>query len=198
MDWYVLSVETGKENLVQRFIHKRFDESVISAVVPKRRLQERKQGKTLEVCRTMFPGYVFVNTEMSVKTYYDLKGLPRYYRLLKRYHNHYTRNQGRICNGTRDNGDPAEIFLFSKVDDNEMEQILQLIGNDDVIDFSTLYVENAKVTVCDGPLKGREGLIKKIDKRKKRARIVLRFMGLDKPLDIGIEMLATPDTNTIS
>lgn len=198
MDWYVLSVENGKENLVQTFIHKRFDDSVISAVVPKRRLQECKQGKTLEVCKTMFPGYVFVKTQMNVKTYYELKDIPGYHRLLNRNHNRYTQNQGCLHNGDGDKGDSSEPFLFSKVDDYEMAQILELIGQDDVIDFSTLYVENAKVTVCEGPLKGREGLIRKIDKRKKRARIVLQFMGQDKPLDIGIEMLARPDNNVVN
>lgn len=199
MSWYVLSVETGKENLVQTFIHKRFDESVISAVVPKRRLQEQRQGQACMVCRTMFPGYVFVNTKMNIQTYYELKGIPRCYRLLNRFNNHYLRTQR---SGLTGNGggaeDTAESFMFSKVDDDEMAPILQLIGSDDVIDFSTLYVENAKVTVCNGPLKGLEGLIKKIDKRKKRARIVLRFMGQDQTLDIGIEMLATSDNHCIS
>jgi transcriptional antiterminator NusG len=177
MNWYALFVETGKEDLVQTMIRKYFDESAIHAIVPKRKLQERKQGQIIEVCKTMFPGYVLINTRMNSNIYYTLKRIPRYYRLLNKY-SHNDQNE-----------EFYENNLFSKIDDSEMDSILQLIDHDGTIDYSTLYLEDGKVFVRKGPLMGLEGVIKKIDKRKKRARIVLNFMGNEICLDLGIEML---------
>ncbi|SMO91457.1 antiterminator LoaP [Melghirimyces algeriensis] len=189
MGWYALFVETGKEDLVRTMIDKHFDKS-IQVIVPKRKLQERKQGRIYEVYKTLFPGYLFVNTLMNVETYHDLKQIPRCYRLLNKY-NHRD-SYGGDWEDNRKN--PHKTYLFSKIDDEEMALILQLIGNEETIDYSTLYVENAKVTVCDGPLKGKEGIIKKVDKRKKRARILLEFMGNEKELDVGIKLLKVYET----
>ncbi|AKF95944.1 antiterminator LoaP [Brevibacillus laterosporus] len=193
MGWYVLFVQAGQEDLVRTMIYKFFVRGSIHAIVPKRKIIERRQGKNYEICKTMFPGYVFVNTKMNVKTYYKLKKIPRYYRLLNKYQNTNERDK-KLCGLDMGNVQEDDFELFSKIEDEEMDQVLQLIGKDEVIDFSFFYVEDGRVTVHDGPLKGNEGIIKKIDKRKKRARIVLQIMGNEKMIDIGIEML-TPSDN---
>lgn len=40
-----------------------------------------------------------------------------------------------------------------------------------------------------GPLKGKEGLIKAVDRRKNRAKIGLEFMGIMREVEVGIEVL---------
>ncbi len=156
-------------------IYKFFDRSTIEAIVPKRLLQERKQGQFYDVCRTMFPGYVFVHTVMNKETYYELKKIPRFYRFLNKY-----------C--FLDEGMDND-HIFYKIDDEEMGFITDLISSDDQIDYSNVYVRNANVIVRDGPLKGREGIIKKIDKRHRRARISLNLMGKEVSFDVGINFL---------
>lgn len=187
MNWYALYVQAGQEDLVQKMIHKFFDKTVVHAFVPKRKLMQRKQGKTYEVCHTMFPGYVLVQTLMTVQTYYDLKRVPRFYRLLNKFDN--SKAKATTNRPITSLEDALEVYSFSKIDEEEIALILELAGTDDIIDYSTLYVENKKVIVCDGPLKGKEAIIRKIDKHKKRARISLEFMGSEKWLDVGIEML---------
>ncbi|MBH5316344.1 antiterminator LoaP [Paenibacillus sp. GSMTC-2017] len=185
MDWYALFVETGKEDLVRRLIHKFFDETAVRAIVPKRKLEEKRQGQTFEICKTMFPSYVLLNTKMDVQTYYDLKQIPGYYRLLNKYYNHDIYKRKKKNNSE----DHQNDYLFSKINNDEISLILQLIDNKGMIDYSHIYTENARVTVCEGPLKGKEGMIKKIDKRKKRARIVLQFIGNEISMDVGIKVL---------
>ncbi|MFB7120718.1 antiterminator LoaP [Bacillus thuringiensis] len=178
MNWYVLFVETGKEDTVQMMIQKNFDESVVRAIVPKRKLKERKHGKTYEIYRKLFPGYVLLRTQMNTEIYYKLKRIPNCNRLLNRH------------NYSGYSHDRREPHLFSTVEDDEMKIILQFIGNGETIDYSTLYIENAKVKVVDGPLKGKESIIRKIDKRKKRARIAVNFLGNEKLIDVGVETLS--------
>ncbi|NOU64738.1 antiterminator LoaP [Paenibacillus sp. LMG 31461] len=187
MKWYALYVETGREDLVRTMIHRFLDKSLVHAIVPRRKLKEKKQGRTYEVFRKLFPGYVLVNTQMDVNTYYGLKNIPGYYRLLNRFRN---RDNNEVFDGNNLE-EVLENYLFSTIDDEEMTLILQLIDDEETIDYSTIYVENSNVTVYNGPLKGKESIIKKIDKRKRRAQISLEFMGNEMSLDVGIEVLAT-------
>lgn len=173
MNWYALHVQTGKEELVRNRIEHAFSSQELLPVVPKRMLQEKNQGIFREVCRILFPGYVFIRTWMNVDTYYMLKEIPNLYSLLNKY-----------------NYENSSDSQFSHIDLEEMAVIVQLIGQDDTIACSTLYEENMQVKVLKGPLLGKEGLIKKIDKRKKRARIALEFLGKEIRLDVGIEWLA--------
>lgn len=55
--------------------------------------------------------------------------------------------------------------------------------------LSLIYFVNSKVVVESGPLMGIEGLIMTVDKRKMRAKIKVKFMGLAKEIDVGIEVL---------
>jgi transcriptional antiterminator NusG len=181
MNWHALLVETGKEELVRKIIFKYMGDSVVDVVIPKRRLQERKQGKTYEVFKNMFPGYLLVNARMHTKTFNNLKRMPIFNRLLHKYD---WRNKNEVTTE-----DTFEENLLSKIDKEEMTLLLQLIDDNGIINYSTICVINAKVKVIDGPLKGMDGLIKKLDRRKNRARIAINFMGTEKRLDVGIEML---------
>lgn len=59
-----------------------------------------------------------------------------------------------------------------------------------MVNYSKAFLDqNSKVRIISGPLKGKECIIKRIDKRKKRATIALHFMGKQTLLDIGIEIL---------
>lgn len=191
MSWYVLYVETGQEDLVRAMICKFYEASSMYAIVPKRKLQERRQGRTYEVCQTIFPGYIFVNTEMNAKTYNELRQLPKCYRLLNNYNN----RDRKLKHGKATEAETVSVepYLFSKVDDIEMKPILRLIGRDEVIGYSSLYLKDARAVVCDGPLTGEEERIRKIDARKKRARIVLKLNGVEKYLDVGINILSAPE-----
>lgn len=198
MNWYALYVESGREEMVQALIRKYLDESAIRALVPKRKIRERRQGQYFDVFKTLFPGYVLVQTHMDANMYYNLKKLPKYYRLLNKYKYSSNRDKDskKFDNAKEDSENDGEkkflepTNLFFEINEDEIALILQLIGDEEVIEYSTVYVINTEVIVQSGPLKGMEGNIKKIDKRKNRAKIVLDFMGNKKIMDVGIEILA--------
>jgi len=50
-------------------------------------------------------------------------------------------------------------------------------------------MEGERVKIIEGPLKGYEGLIKKIDKRKKRAKVIFSIAGELKSVDLAIEVM---------
>lgn len=194
MDWYALSVETGKEDIIGKIIRKYFLPSTVQAIVPKRRLLERKESKTYEVLKIMFPGYVFIKTRMNAGIYYELKRIPMYIKLL----NKFNKNEHTISYSNSEESDELSWERFSRIAEEEMALILRLIGKNEVIDYSILYLENTKVIVYNGPLKGLEGIIVKINKRKNRARVAMNFLGNEKYIDVGIELLSLDERSNYS
>lgn len=172
MDWYSLFVVTGKEEYVSEWLEIYFPEVEVKTLVPKRKLIERRQGKKRAILKKMFPGYVLVNMEMNPIEYYMLKKIPNLIRIL---------HSGEY---------------YTRISTEEMSCILRLLGSGDVVDFSKVYLKNSKVVVQSGPLAGMEGLIKAVDKRKMRAKIVVPFMGTAKEFDVGIEVLRQNSTGS--
>ncbi|SFX26066.1 transcriptional antiterminator NusG [Thermoactinomyces sp. DSM 45891] len=173
MKWYALFVEIGYEEYIQNFLYRHFDQNQLTSMAPVRKLPEKRKGRISHIYRKMFPGYVLIRTNMTAELFYQLKRVPRVHRLLTSYH-YYTHEQD---------------SYFSSIPEDEMHMVLQLTKNGNCIDFSSIYVDGSKVTVKTGPLVGKEGIIKKVDKRKQRAKIRIDFMNTTHTMDVGINVI---------
>ncbi|WP_232699143.1 antiterminator LoaP [Brevibacillus daliensis] len=199
MGWYALFVETGSEDIVQKCLKLQFCQKDLYSCVPKRLIPEKKGGEFYNVVKPLFPGYLLINTKMTPSMYYELKKLPKYYRLLRNsafvLDKIYRRSQRLIDLRIEEEGNQIYNYddFFNEIDEVEIRQILQLINNENIIEYSNVIVENSKVCVQSGPLYGLEGMIKKIDKRKRRARIAINFFGGERLIEVGVEILV-PDS----
>lgn len=169
MSWYVLFVQTGYEDDVCHFINNvkpyLLEDIKYNLLVPKRKIYERKQGITKEVIKKMFPGYVLVETDNIIEFYSRAKNGPHIVKFLK------------------------ERDYFHKVRLDEIQQILQMVDNTGLINVSKAYVVNDKVQISDGPLLGQEGIIRKIDKRKGRAKVEFFMSNNSLLIDLGIDII---------
>lgn len=169
MSWYALYVKTGYEEDVCHYIDKvkeyLLEDVKYNLLVPKRKIYERKQGVKNEVIKKMFPGYVLIETDNIIKFYSRAKGSPH------------------IINFLRENDYFHEIRL------DEIRQILHMIDHKGLIDVSLAYVVNDKISISDGPLLGQEGIIKKIDKRKGRAKVEFIINNNSLLIDLGIDII---------
>lgn len=169
MSWYVIYVKTGYEDDFCRYTDKikkqRYEGIEYTLLVPKRKIFERKQGMRREVIKTMFPGYVLLKTDFIQDFFLQ------------------TRNSPYIIRFLRDN------CCFLKVQKTEIEQILLMVDCQGLIEISKALVENDKVRITEGPLLGREGIIKKIDKRKGRAKVKFTINEHLLLIDLGIEIM---------
>lgn len=166
MSWYALHVKTGAENDVEQFLHYHFDSNECYSIVPKRKLTEVRKSKRYEVIKIFFPGYVLINLDMSTDIYYIIRKIPNVYTVLKQDGEYY-----------------------SRISDEEVNPLLKLLKDTDLIDYSKIIIKNSEVSVNSGPLLGLEGLIRKVDKRRGRAKVALNFMGSEKTVDLGVEIL---------
>lgn len=181
MKWYVLYVKTGKEEEVKTQVQRYLDKSQCHCFIPKRKVPERKEGKITHVIKIMFPGYVFLNVSMNFSLYYQIVAIPGVYSLLN-----YSNKKD--INFQYNDGE----YFFKFIPDGEMNKLLALVNLDnDVMEYSTFLLEEDKIKILAGPLIGMEGYIKKIDRRKQRAKLEMDFMGVKKIIDIGFESLDT-------
>ncbi len=167
-NWYALFVYTGREDYIKKQIDYRltYDNTTdLRLIVPKRKLRERKGGAWIDVERTLFPGYVLINSSENAdwsRQFRDITGLVRI---------------------LRDGHELAEIAR------SEIEVINKLITNNDLIGYSTVLVQGSAIKVIEGPLLSLEGYIQSIDTRKGRAKVIFDFLGEQRTIDLGVNIL---------
>ncbi len=162
--WYALFVTTGEEDNVRARINFKL-KGEFRAVVPKRRMRERKEGKWEEKVRTLFPGYILLNGQIGSRRYEMIKDIPGVIRIL------------------RDSDGPQEIS------ENEIGVISRLTADNEIIDLSRVYVEGEKVVVVEGPLLGLDGSIRSIDKRKGRVKVIFNLMGEPREVELSVTLV---------
>lgn len=194
MGWYVLFVKTGKETIVRDWLKRKLAEHIRSCIVPKRKVPEKRGVVISAVEKVIYPGYVFIDIPINFSTYYEIAKAPNFYNLLN-YRNKKDKqpslstvmyNKHKWLSPMT--AESQESF-FREVPEEEMRTIVKLINEEDVIDYSKIYVEGKTIQVVSGPLKGKEGIIKKIDKHKNRAKIMLPLFEHETLIDVGIEVL---------
>ena len=170
MSWYAIFVKTGKEDEVCLYIKQIFGKSKVQfqLLVPKRELVEYYEGVKRLVKRTMFPGYILLKTD-SIEQMYTY--------LSSRWHSN-------IYTLLRSGG------FYQEIPAAEIVPIINLMNKDGTITSSSLFLENDKVIIKEGPLLNYTGLIRKINARKGRAKIILNFLGRECKIDIAIKCLS--------
>ncbi len=173
MDYYAIQVKTrgeGKFLKIARYLletHDLLPPKEGKLIWPRRRLTIRRRGKQQEKPAPIFPGYVFMETDrFDPDVYWVLKRIDGFFQFLK--------NNRRI--------EP----LAGK----DRETLLHFLAYGEIVSKSQVYFdEDQKIRVINGPLKGLEGNIVKVDKRKKRAKIKLSMYNDSFLIDFGFELL---------
>lgn len=183
MKWYVLFVRTGKEEEVERYIENKLGNILCECHILKRIVPEKNNGQLSHIVKKVFPGYVFIKTKMDFNIYYDIKKIP-YINYLLNYSNSKDLDYKQT--------DEDEENYFRSISNLEMEELSPFINSKDgTMGISGFWFKEKKAIIVSGPLVGMEGRIKKIDKRKRRAKLVIHFMGMEKLVDVGFELINT-------
>lgn len=169
MKYYVVQVETRNEHKFVRLASQRVSEDVHRIVWPRRRLNIRRGGRTREELAAIFPGYVFIETEeLTAQDYWSLRRVPGFFRFLKSNHN------------------------VQPLSESDQRLLVHFLSFGEVVDKSkVVFTEDQRIAVLEGPLKGLEGRIVKVDKRKGRAKVKLDMYEESFLVDFGFESMQT-------
>ncbi len=166
--WHVLFVRGGKEELVKNQINK-YQE--INAFLPKVVKVYKRNNKVIKEEKLLFRNYVFIQTVLDYKKFHELLQI---------------------------NIKPIQGFLkvlqhkeaqLETLHPHEKEFLIKFTNEDFVLEESIGFIENDKVIITEGPLKGHETMIKKIDRHKRTALISLSLFGLEQDVVVGLEVV---------
>ena len=71
----------------------------------------------------------------------------------------------------------------------EVDFLLSFGQKEQVVEMSEGIIENDCVIITKGPLKGNEGLIKKIDRHKRKAWMEIQMFGRTMEMQVGVEIV---------
>jgi transcriptional antiterminator NusG len=168
MLYYAMQVKTTEED---EFVKRAAVSPLLRGerfFVPKRVEDIRKGGKVKKnQVLTVFPGYVFLETEeLTNDQFWALRRTDGFYRFL------------------RDNQDITPLA------ERDRELLLHFISLGERADKSkVIFDENDRIVVLDGALKGLEGNIVKVDRRRGRAKVRLDFCQAGFLVDLGFEIV---------
>ncbi len=163
--WYVVQVRTGDELKISERLQREVKTDEEEIFVP---LYERRKwikGENRKVTSTLFPGYIFFQTN-------DVEGM--YRRLVKI--NAFTK----ILMTGED---------YTPISSDEERFLRVLMGDDFIVEMSVGVIEGDQVIVKYGPLCGLEGNIVKINRHKRIAILRADFMGGSREIKVGLEII---------
>jgi transcription termination/antitermination protein NusG len=177
MNYYVVQVKTGGEEKFMKSARielGRIDEQESAQLIwPRRKLKIRRKGKTKDELAPIFPGYVFVEAEaIGGEVYWSLRRSIGFYRFLKNNRN------------------------IQPLAGQDRELLVHFLHLGEVVEKSRVYFdENNRIRVSHGALKGLEGYIVKVDKRKRRAKVRLSLYDDSFLIDFGFELMESMEAN---
>ena len=167
MSLYVIQVVGGREQRVCDLVIRQLSGLIADCFVPRREVMRRREGRWSLVRETLFPGYLFVETSRIQQVMGRLAQVPAFTRLL----------------GVSD----ERVVPLSQDETAWLSALLQPLEK--VVGMSTGAIEGNRVVVTDGPLRGHEALIRKIDRHKRLAFLDMRMFGRTKTIKVGLEIV---------
>lgn len=197
MSWYAFFVETGKEELIEEYIIRNHPD--LHYLIPKRYLTEKKAGILYNVIKLMFPGYIFVRMEdkLNFKSYYKINDFPHLICMLNYSSACLVKEAKKMKKQDSEDyytkvmkDEEFQNQFFKEVEEDEMEVLLKLLDQNQVVDCSVITAIDGELVVVSGPLVGMEHIIKKIDRRKGKAKINIHVLGEEKYVNVDIVFVA--------
>ena len=167
--WYVLKVVSGKETkiktMMEKEIHRNGLEDYVGEIlVPTEKTFHIKDGKRIQKEKTLFPGYIYIEANLTGELPHIIKTIPGVMLFLS---------------GVK-GGDPMPLSktevnrILGKIDE------MALGSGSTQVPFSI----GDEVTVTDGPFKGFEGSVSEVKPERNKITVMVRVFGRKTPLDL--------------
>mgnify|MGYP000526403317 CR=1 FL=1 len=169
--WYVLHTYSGYENKVASSIEKAVENrklhDLIPAVnIPTETVTEVKDGKSREVERKLFPGYVLVKMVMTDETWYLVRN---------------TRGCTGFVGQDKSGGSKPIPLTEDEIAAMGVEKR----------EIEVNYAVGDSVRVIDGPLAGFIGVVSALEPDKNRVNVTVSMFGRETPVELELDQVET-------
>ena len=167
MRWYTLHVYSTMEKSVARAVQERIDRSEYrdlfgDVLLPIEKVQENRNGRTYEVERRMYPGYVFVEMVMNEDTWHLINSTPRVIEFLG-------------------NNNPVPLTQ-REIDDIKGRMN---IGEGEKARPKVLFEVGEIVRIKEGPFTDFNGRVEEVMYDKSRLRCFVSIFGRETSVELG-------------
>ena len=163
--WYVLHTYSGHEKRVRRSLQEyisreEFDDHFGDILVPTEEVVEMRGGQRRTTERNFYPGYVFINMDMTPDTWHLVNSIPH------------------VCS-----------FIGGKeptaISENEARSIIEQVEagvNNPRPKF--YFAPGELVRVIDGPFEEFNGTVEDVNYEKSKLRVSVTIFGLSTPVEL--------------
>lgn len=163
--WYVVQVRSGTEHNIRIQCNKKIPDTIMErCFIPYYEEKKKQNGSWNTLQKILFPGYIFMITEDVEKLFFHLKTIEGMTKLI---------------------GTGNDIIPLTE---EEIIFLQRLGGDEQIVSMSEGIIEGTQVIITSGSLMGMEGLIKKIDRHKRKAWLDLELFGRMQQVEVGLEI----------
>ena len=165
MKWYVVQAYSGYENKVKLSLLERIKQAGMEAhfgeiLIPKENVQDARGGKKRLSSRTFYPGYIFVQMDLSDETWHLIKDTPK-------------------VSGFVGGRHPAPV------PEREIEAIAQQVAEGAAKPKPRVQFEKGDhVRVTDGAFANFTGTIEEVNHEKHKVRVLVSIFGRATPVEL--------------
>ena len=167
--WYILKVQTNRENSICEALRRRVSQRGLDAyfgevIVPTEDVAEFKNGKRRVVKRKLYPGYIVVNMSLTDDTWFVVRETPG------------------IGDFTGSSGKPAPMLS------EEIDRILASIHPEkdgaESVKTAIPFKIGDRVRIKEGTFENFEGDVEGIDEANGRVTVMINIFGRSTPVEL--------------
>ena len=168
MNWYVIQVRSGQEQTIADKCKFLIPQNILSDCFIPRYVTKRKfKGHWKNIEDVLFKGYIFLISDCIDDLYVELKKVPEYTKMIGKK--------------------KEEIYPLK---DGEIEFLKSFSKENHIVDMSIGFIEGENIIITEGPLRGKEGLITKIDRHKRIAYLSINIFNENITAKVGLEIIS--------
>ena len=167
-NWYVIQVRSGHEHQIAQSCRFRIADDILKeCFIPEYKTRKKYRGQWHDVQAVLFKGYVFMISDQVDELFNELKKIPDLTKMI---------------------GKKKDIIY--PLPEHEVHFLQSFSDEEHLVDMSYGFIEGDKITITQGPLMGKEGSIRKIDRHKRIAYIEVEFLNQISTVKIGLEIIS--------
>jgi transcriptional antiterminator NusG len=165
LKWYVVHTYSGHENKARLSLQERvkqmgLDKSFGQVLIPTENVLEVKGGQRRTTTRKFYPGYMFVQMELSEATYHLVKNTPK-------------------ITGFLGGQNPTPV------PEKDITQINTQMSEGAVKPKPRVsFEQNENVRVIDGPFANFSGIVEEVKPEKQKVRVLVSIFGRATPVEL--------------
>lgn len=169
-NWYILNVMAGQENKIALEIESlktrsEYGNSIIDVLVPTKNVIKIKKGQKVQEAQKLFPGYVFINADLSGEISNIITTIPKSMGFL----------------GSKNNPKP--------VTEKKMKDILDLSSSKEADNRSVVFETGETLNVIEGPFESFTGVVEEFDFEKQKVKISVSIFGRATSVELDINQV---------